>query len=106
MDHLDQSAVAAVLKVPPQQGLQAGTEERRDQCTFVVVLDVNHRGRTGDQVVQPCMRGGSPLLLVLDVADVEHETDQPPLRAVANHLALHAIPRGRLLVITTAQAYR
>src|SRR5471030_103073 len=44
-------------------------------------------------------------LLVLDVADVEHEHDPAALLTHAQHLALYSIPGGRLGAVAAVEAY-
>ncbi|MNQ88195.1 hypothetical protein D3C85_1034510 [compost metagenome] len=100
-----QRAGGAFGEGPAEQRPQAVAEEGRLQCAFDVALHVNDRGRTGDQIVQPRMGRGGVLFLVLDVADVEHETDQTPVLADAQGLALQAIPGGRRGVIERTQAH-
>ena len=51
------------------------------------------------------MGGGGLQLLVLDVADVEHEADPASFIAGAQHLALYAVPQGRLFSVGALQAH-
>ena len=93
---LDQGRACALLQRPAQQGLEAVTEKRGQQRAFDITLHVNHRRRTGDKVVQPRMGGCNLLLLILDVADIQHKTHDAPPGAGPQHLALNSIPLGRL----------
>ncbi|MNO09752.1 hypothetical protein D3C81_2331480 [compost metagenome] len=51
------------------------------------------------------MGGGGLLLLVLDVADIEHEPHWPTLLAQLQQLALQAIPDRRLELVASLQAH-
>ena len=42
------------------------------------------------------MGGGDLLLLVFDIADIQHKTYDAPPGAAAQHLALNPVPAGRL----------
>ncbi|MNN01131.1 hypothetical protein D3C81_1137420 [compost metagenome] len=95
----------AIGEAPAQQWQQAVAEERRLQRAFDVTLHVDHRRRAGDQVVQPRMGGGGALLLILDVADVEHETHQPTAFTQPQRLALQAIPDRFGSIVGAIQAH-
>ncbi|MNC04855.1 hypothetical protein D3C81_1397770 [compost metagenome] len=51
------------------------------------------------------MGSGGALLLILDVADVVHETHQPTVFAHAQRLALQAIPDGFECIVGAIQAH-
>ena len=51
------------------------------------------------------MGGGGLLLLILDVADIEHETHWPALLAQLQHLTLQAIPDRGLALVASLQAH-
>ena len=45
------------------------------------------------------MGGGDLLLLVFDIADIQHKTHNAPPGAAAQHLALDPVPAGRLCAL-------
>ncbi|MNE34985.1 hypothetical protein D3C80_1287240 [compost metagenome] len=90
--------------LPTQHRLQAGTEELGVQRALTVALDVDHGGRTGDQVLQPGLGGSGLKLLCLAVADVEHQPLQATLWPVAAHLPAQPIPTRVGLQIVVEQA--
>jgi len=94
VDPFDQGFAGAFFQRPAQQGLEAATEKCRHQRTFNIALYINHRRGTGDQVVQPRMGSRDLLLLVLDITDIQHITDDTPPGATAQHLALNPVPPG------------
>ncbi|MNG93527.1 hypothetical protein D3C79_524970 [compost metagenome] len=65
---------------PAQHRRQAGAEKLTVQRALATALDIDHRRRTGDQVLQPGARGAGLKLLGFQCADVEHKA--VPLPAV------------------------
>ena len=51
------------------------------------------------------MGGSSPLLLILDIADIEHEPDQTPMLTGGADLALNPIPRRRCADLRAVQTH-